>query len=247
MRTRSFILVSCEAHRPCRIRAALGASGGTVMYVKQRFRSSPDCGERRFSRWKMELALPADFSGSGCGFFCRFGCFLWRHIRDFRHDARFLRLFRQRVALIGEVHRRERRHADIAAVLEVLQLLFFRANRPVVVLIRAAVFLAVGVEALRQRTHLRQPDAVLRMEHGREVRHAQERVAPLIRAQERNDGVVAVVRLNPLEAVPAVINLVECGRRAVDFVQALAALLHLRMIFRTAAGTSPAGRRTSTR
>ena len=73
-------------------------------------------------------------------------------------------------------------------------------------------------------------DAVLRMEHRREVRHAQERVAPFIRAQERNDGVVAVVRLNPLEAVPAVINLVERGRRAVDFVQALAALLHLRMI-----------------
>ena len=68
------------------------------------------------------------------------------------------------------------------------------------------------------------------MEYRREVRHAQERVAPLIRAQERNDGVIAVVRLNPLEAVPAVINLVECGRRAVDFVQALAALLHLRMI-----------------
>ena len=142
--------------------------------------------------------------------------------------ARLL-LRRRHDLVIRKVDSTHGRHADIAAEGELLHLHFLGLDGPAVELIGTAEFRAVGIEELRQRAAVGQADAVFGIEGRREVGHSQDGIALLVRAGEGGDGVIAVVGLNPLEAVPAVIDLVEAGIVAVDLVQAADALLYLRV------------------
>ena len=141
-----------------------------------------------------------------------------------------LGLLRRRDDLVvGEVHRGHGRHTDVAAEGEFLHLHFLGLDGPAVELVGTIVLHAVRIEELRQRTAVGQADAVFRIEGGGEIRHRQDGVALLVRAGEGDHGMIAVVGLDPLEAIPAVIDLVEGRSVAVDLIQAADALLHLRM------------------
>ena len=83
----------------------------------------------------------------------------------------------------------------------------------------AAVLLIVGVEDLLVAAGVRHAHLVLLAQHRVEVAYDKHHLARSVAAQERDDALLAVVGHDPLEALPAVIDLPQGGRVTVEVVQ----------------------------
>ena len=99
-----------------------------------------------------------------------------------------------------------------------------------VALARSGILHIVGVEHLRQRAVEGQTDAIDRPVHRGEVGHAQHSLPCPVGADKAHHAVVLIVGVHPLEAVPAVVDLVKGRILLVEMVQRPDALLHLRVL-----------------
>ena len=99
-----------------------------------------------------------------------------------------------------------------------------------VALARPGILHIVGIEYLCQCAVEGQADAVDRPVHRGEVGHAQHGLPCPVGADKAHHAVVLVVGIHPLEAVPAVVYLVEGRVLPVEMVQRPDTLLHLRVL-----------------
>ena len=94
----------------------------------------------------------------------------------------------------------------------------------------ATVLFIVGVEDFLAAAGVRHAHLVILAEHGVEVADNKEHLPCRITAQEGDHTLLAVIRHDPLEALPAVIHLPQGGRFAVEVVQILDITLQLAVL-----------------
>ena len=114
----------------------------------------------------------------------------------------------------AEVHAAHGRERYLRGILEVEEAALVRAYLGLVEHAGAAVLGVVGVYELAQHARLGQSDGEAVVAHGREVQRA-DYVGAARHAHEGHAAAVAVVDVQPLEAVPAVVYAPEAGRALV--------------------------------
>src|ERR1039457_3183341 len=120
----------------------------------------------------------------------------------------------------SERHYRQGRQGDRDGVLAAVLGHGPRRNQPPVAYVRSPEHLRIRVQDLFVKALLRHPELVALARHGGEVAAEEQKVFRVrAAAQERNDGVIPIVEVHPLEAGVMKIDLVERGAGAVQPVQ----------------------------